>query len=106
MPGHFVQTKTRISLSSILVVAKEQVSSELAGGVIMLDLKSGVYYGLEDVGARIWGLLQEPISVSDIRDILLEEYDVSAEQCERHLLSLLEEMESRALIEIKNESMA
>jgi hypothetical protein len=105
MPSQFVQTKTRISLSTILVAAREQVSSELAGGVIMLDLKSGVYYGLEDVGARIWALLQEPISVSNIRDILLDEYDVSAEQCERHLLQLLEEMESRALIEIKNEPM-
>jgi hypothetical protein len=106
MPSQLVQTKTRISLSTILVVAKEQVSSELAGGVIMLDLKSGIYYGLEGVGARIWGLLQEPVSVGDIRDILLEEYDVSAEECERHLLLLLEEMESRALIEIKNEPTA
>ena len=106
MPGQFVQTKTRMSMSSILVVAKEQVSSELAGGVIMLDLKSGIYYGLEEVGARIWDLLQEPVSVSNIRDILLEEYDVSVEECERDLLSLLEEMESRALIEIKNEPMA
>jgi len=36
------------------VAAKGQVSSVLVGDVAKLDIGAGVYYDLEEVGARIW----------------------------------------------------
>lgn len=71
-----------VSNCSRVVATKEQVSSVLAGEAVILDLKSGVYYGLNDVGARIWNLLQEPRKVDEIRDTLLAEYSVEPEQCD------------------------
>lgn len=95
-----------ISRDSIIVAAKEQSSSDLEGETIILNLKSGVYYGLKAVGAGIWNLLQEPRTVSEIRDAILVKYQVEPEQCEGDLLNLLRELESEGLVEVKHEAVA
>ena len=91
-----------ISKDSIVVASKDQVSSDLAGEVVMLNLKNGTYYGLDEVGARIWSLIQEPSSVEVVRDILLEEYDVVPDLCERDLLALLQDLADNGLVEVKD----
>jgi hypothetical protein len=91
-----------VSGGSTVVAAKDQVSSDLGGEVAILDLKAGVYYGLDAVGARIWSLIQEPRTVNEIRDILLEEYEVEPEHCERDLLALLRRLADEGLVEVRN----
>jgi len=88
---------------SIIRAASEQVSCDLAGEVAILDVKSGTYYGLNAVGARIWNLIQEPRTVNEIRDTLLKEYDVETECCERELLALLQDLAATGLVEVKDE---
>jgi hypothetical protein len=90
-----------VSGDSTVVAAKDQVSSDLGGEVAILDLKAGVYYGLDAVGARIWSLIQEPRTVNEIRDILLEEYEVEPERCERDLLVLLQRLADEGKIEVE-----
>jgi hypothetical protein len=90
-----------VSRGSTVVAAKDQVSSDLGGEVAILDLKAGVYYGLDAVGARIWSLIQEPRTVNEIRDILLEEYEVEPERCERDLLVLLQRLADERIIEVE-----
>jgi hypothetical protein len=90
-----------VSGGSTVVAAKDQVSSDLGGEVAILDLKAGVYYGLDAVGARIWSLIQEPRTVIEIRDILLEEYEVEPERCERDLLVLLQRLADEGIIEVE-----
>jgi hypothetical protein len=90
-----------VSGDSTVVAAKDQVSSDLGGEVAILDLKAGVYYGLDAVGARIWSLIQEPRTVNEIRNILLEEYEVEPERCERDLLVLLQRLAEEGLIEVE-----
>jgi Coenzyme PQQ synthesis protein D (PqqD) len=65
------------------MVAKEQVSCDLAGEAAILNLQTGVYYGLDPVGARIWNLIQQPRTVSDVLQVFLKEYEVDSERCER-----------------------
>jgi hypothetical protein len=90
-----------VSGDSTVVAAKDQVSSDLGGEVAILDLKAGVYYGLDAVGARIWSLIQEPRTVNEILNILLEEYEVEPERCERDLLVLLQRLADEGLIEVE-----
>lgn len=87
--------------SSIVVVAKEQVSCPLGEEAAVLNLKNSVYYGLDSVGARVWTLLQQPRSVGELRDALLSEYEVEARRCEQDLLALLESMRNEGLIEVR-----
>ncbi len=96
----------RMSNDSIVVAVEDQVSSDLGGEVAILDLKVGVYYGLDEVGARVWELIQEPRAVGDVRDILIEEYDVEPERCERDLFALLERLAEQGLIEVRDEASA
>lgn len=90
-----------ISLNSIVVVAKDVVSCDLEDEVAMLNLKDGVYYGLDPVGARIWNLIQKPIEVSSILETLLDEYDVEEEHCKADLMELLEELQEKELVRIE-----
>ena len=95
-----------VEVYSIVVAAKEQVSSDLAGEAVILDFKSGVYYGLNEVGASIWNLIQEPKTVNEIRDAILEEYEVEPEQCDRDLKAILQQLADEGLIEVRNETAA
>jgi hypothetical protein len=65
-----------------------------------LNLKNSVYYGMNPVGARVWNLLKQPKSVTELRDALLEEYEVDEARCGDDLLALLETMRSEGLIEV------
>jgi hypothetical protein len=94
--------KQSLSKNSIIAAAKEQVSCDLAGEAAILDLKSGQYYGLNSIGARIWSLIQEPHSISEVLHTLLEEYDVDASQCEQDLFALVQKLSASGLIEVQD----
>ena len=89
-----------ISLDSLVLVSADQVSCDLEGEAAILDLKSGTYYGLDEVGAAVWNLVAQPTAVSAIRDALLERYQVDTERCEKDLLMLLEELREHGLIQV------
>jgi hypothetical protein len=90
-----------LSVHSVVVAIPEQVSCSLAEEAAILNLKNSVYYGLDAVGARVWNLLQQPRSVGELRDVLLDEYQVEVRRCEQDLLDLLEKMRSEGLIEVR-----
>jgi hypothetical protein len=91
-----------LSVHSIVVATSEQVSCPLGEESAILNLKNSMYYGMNPVGTRIWTLLKEPRSVEQLRDTLLNEYDVDAALCERDLLDLLGKMKSEGLIEVRS----
>jgi hypothetical protein len=96
------QMDASLSVHSIVVAAREQVSCPLGEESAILNLKNSVYYGMDPVGTRVWNLLKQPRSVEEIRNTLLSEYEVGAELCERDLLVLLEKMRSEGLIEVRS----
>lgn len=90
----------RLSDESRIVVSKDQVSCDLAGEAAILNLKSGVYYGLDPVGARIWNLLQQPTTLLKIREELLACYDVDAPTLDSDIRDLLSKLAEQGLIDI------
>jgi hypothetical protein len=92
-----------ISEHSTVVVTKDQVSADLSGEAAILNLKNSTYFGLNTVGASIWKLIQEPKRVSQIRDAIVEEYDIEPDRCEHDILELLRELSKHGLIEIIGE---
>ncbi len=61
-------------MSSTVAAAEDQLSCDLGGEAAILNLKNGLYYRLDPVGARISTLLINPQTVNEIRDDLLKEY--------------------------------
>lgn len=90
-----------ITARSRIVAAKDQVSCNLAGESVILNLKNGVYYGLDPVGARIWSLIQERKRVGEVRDQILDEYEVERDVCEKELIALLLDLEENGLIDVE-----
>lgn len=80
--------------------AEEQMTSELAGEAVILNLKTGIYFGLDPVGARIWNLIQEPKSFRELMTVLLAEYEVAPGRLEADVRALLVKLNDNKLIEI------
>lgn len=90
--------------AAILVATKQQVSCELGEEAAILNMKNSVYYGLDPIGARIWRLLQQPTSIRAIRDVIVQEYDVTPQQAESDLRALLEKLLREGLVEFTGDS--
>jgi hypothetical protein len=95
--------KHDLSEFSTVVAANDQVSSDLGGEVAILNLRAGMYYGLDDVGARVWQLLQEPAVVGDIQATIAQEYEVEPTRAREDVLALLNQMADEGLIEVNDE---
>lgn len=93
----------KIDLDSVVVASPEQLSSSIGGETVILGLQAGRYYGVGDVGARVWQLVQEPHRVSEIRNAIVAEYAVQPQVCESDLLALLDRMAAARLIEVRSE---
>jgi len=92
-----------VMLENLFVSASsEQVSCDLAGEAVILSFKNGMYYGLDTIGAMVWDLIQKSKSIKEISNIIMENYDVSKEQCENDLKKLLIDLKENGLIEIKD----
>ena len=98
--------KTIVSEDSTVVAVKGQVSSDLGGEVAILHLDAGMYYGLDEVGARIWELVREPKVVKDIQATILEEYDVEPARGKSDVLTLLQDLADEGLIAVRDETPA
>jgi hypothetical protein len=81
-------------------VSSEHLYSEIGSESVILDLKSGVYYGLNETGNQIWQWLQQPKTESEIIALILEEYDVTPEQGAKDVKALLQEMIEARIIKI------
>jgi hypothetical protein len=78
-----------LSLSTRLQIPEGVVHRELEGELVVLNLHTGVYFGLDPVGTRIWQLLQEHQVLQLVLDRLLEEYEVAEAQVRDDLLKFV-----------------
>lgn len=84
-----------------LRVCSEVLSRELDDETVLLDLASGTYFGLNEVGASIWALLKEEASVAEMREAVVRSYEgVTVETATKDLEHLLGDLERRGLIEV------
>jgi ornithine carbamoyltransferase len=91
---------TEITPETVVVAARDQVSADVDGEFVILNLADEVYYGLDGVGARVWTLLEEPRTVAELASAVSAEYEVDAETAERDLLALVADLAGRRLVEV------
>lgn len=89
---------TTLEGNTRLRVAKRNVWSELGDEVVILDLASSSYLGLDEVGATIWGLLAEPCTVGELEEALIAAYEVDPERISEDLRTFLEQLIERGLV--------
>ena len=84
-------------------ISDEVLSQEVNGETVLLDLEGESYFGLNEVGTRIWQLLQAKPTVAETLSTLSDEYDVSREQLESDVGDLLVKLADAGLISLQSD---
>jgi len=88
-----IQPRTTIS------VTNDQISADLSGEAVVLQLSDGIYFKLNEVGTCIWQLLgEQPRQVSELVRAIMDEYAVDYDHCEADVITLLRRMSEKGLI--------
>ena len=95
-----MSSRVRVTLDSTVVALKDALSSDVGGETVILHFSAGTYFGLDEVGTRVWQLVQQPCTVREIRDRLLEEYEVDPARCEESVIRLLSDLAEHGLVTV------
>jgi len=101
-----VKVENAINLKSMIQRKDDLVSCDLDGETMLMSVKTGKYYGIDPMGSRIWALLETTRSVFEICTVLLAEFDVERQLCERDSLAFLNKLSQENLIKVVDESAA
>lgn len=95
---------TSLTDSTTIMASPGQTSAGMPGETVILHPGSGRYFGLDGVGDRVWQLVQSPRTFGEIRAMLLEEYEVEPERCERDLRGLVARLAERDLVVVGDDA--
>lgn len=74
------------------------MTADMHGSTVMMDIVTGKYYNLGEVGGEIWALLEDEMTVKTMIDTLTKNYNVSREQCTKDTVPFLEKLLERGLL--------
>ena len=89
-----------ISLQQKVTISPEVLSQEVDGETVLLDLQSESYLGLDEVGTRIWQLLNDGSNLQAVFDTLIGEYDVEEQQLRKDLQDHIAQLVEAGLISL------
>ena len=73
-------------------LSPDVLSQEVHGETVLLDLAGETYFGLNEVGTRIWQLLKQDHGFEDMLEVLEQEFDVSRERLQADVAQLMEDL--------------
>ncbi|HXT35656.1 MAG TPA: PqqD family protein [Chloroflexota bacterium] len=88
--------------SALLTVSDSVVDAVLGDEAILLNVASGMYFGLDPVGTRIWELLVEGAGKQEILGRVLDEYDVEPERARTDVEAFIQALASKGLTQEVN----
>jgi len=93
-----------ISLGETVTISPQVVFKELGGEGVLLDMASGIYFGLDETSTRLWLLLQMNGSLRRVFDEMIEEFEVDPDRLERDLLQFVADLTRRNLASLATNS--
>lgn len=97
--GTWGKPELHMQLTDRFTVSEDVVAREVGGEMVLLDLNSGQYFGLDTVGGRIWELLSNrPQSLKELSDLIEAEFDAPRERIEADLMTLATQLKDQELI--------
>ena len=90
----------KVSLSDKVEISSEVLCQEVSGEMVLLDLNSEAYFGLDATGTRIWQLISETGDLQSAFDNMLAEYDVEEDQLHREFTDLVAQLADEGLVSI------
>ena len=87
-----------MTLDQTFEISPDVVSRDVDGELVLLNLKSGLYFGLDPIGNQIWSQLEAGKPLSAAHAVLLDSYDVTPEQLKEDILQLTNQLVEQDLI--------
>jgi len=69
--------------------------------MVLLDMNSENYFGLDEVGTDIWRAIEEKGVLQEVLEVLLEAYDVEEEILKKDLINFVQKLEKSGLIKVE-----
>ncbi len=91
---------TSISLNTLIHRAEGNIEAEIDGELVMMNIETGDYYGLDVSAKRIWEIVEKPCTYKNLIEQLTEEFEVTETQCKSDVEKFLAEMAENNLIVI------
>lgn len=74
------------------------VASEIDGEMVILNIESGHFFQLNDVGSRIWEALETPMTMADLSRAMLDRFDVDEETCRSDVAEFVGQLTRNGLV--------
>ena len=91
---------SEIKNDSLIYRQSDIVFNKLDDEIVMMSIKNGEYYGLDNIGSRIWEIIEKHVTLLQLVTMLKDEYDVDEEQCKNDVMAFLEMLLKKNLIKI------
>lgn len=90
-----------MNLDQKVIFAETVFAQEVDGEMVLLDMESENYFGLDEVGTAIWQAMQEKETLKEVFEVLLEQYEVEAEVLENDLGDFVEKLVESGLVKVE-----
>ena len=90
-----------MNLNQKITFSETVFAQEVDGEMVLLDMNSENYFGLDEVGTAIWQAMQESGSLEEVYRAMLEQYEVEPEVLQKDLLDFVQKLNDSGLAEIK-----
>lgn len=91
-----------MNLSATVQQTPSAVSCEIEEQTVLLNVDAGKYHGFNEVASRIWQMIESPIKIDQVCDQLIQEFDISKEQCESDVLRFLQHLNESGLVTLND----
>ena len=90
-----------MNLNQKVTFAETVFAQEVDGEMVLLDMESENYFGLDEVGTAIWQAMQEKETLKEVLDALLEQYEVETEMLENDLSDFVGKLVESGLVKVE-----
>jgi hypothetical protein len=88
------ETKT-VDLQTTVQRNPDMIFTDFGNEMVMLSMEDSRYYGINEVGVRVWELMESPMSIAGIVDAICDEFDVGSEQCAQDVLAFVAQLQQK-----------
>jgi len=90
-----------MNLNKKVTFADTVFAQEVDGEMVLLDMNSENYFGLDEVGTSIWQAMQEKENLKEVFEVLLEQYEVEEDVLKNDLVTFVEKLEESGLVKVE-----
>ncbi len=90
-----------MDLNKKVTFADTVFAQEVDDEMVLLDMNSENYFGLDEVGTAIWQAMQEKENLKEVFEVLLEQYEVEEDILKNDLITFVEKLEESGLVKVE-----